>query len=80
MKITIDISDDVIARAVAQQIAERHEAVELLTLGQAAERLSVSKDKARSLFKRDWIDLGAQSPRVRLADVRRLIAERSIKL
>jgi hypothetical protein len=68
---------DAAGKERARLFVEERRATQLLTLAEAARMLRVSKPSVRSLLG-EWIDLGAQSPRVELRRVRELIESRKI--
>ena len=73
------IPDQIIRTAVQAAIRDELESIRLLSIPQAAALLDVSDETARRLLGHG-VDVGGKGYKVRLADVRRLIAERSVKL
>lgn len=73
------IAPEQIAKALAKElVVDMQPALKrckLLSLQQAADLLGVSKASVRALVPR-IVDLGIQSPRVRLTDIEALIASR----
>lgn len=79
MKSGFVIDHEIIAKAVAKELvvdmAGDLKRCKLLSLQQAADLLGVSKASVRALVP-CIVDLGVQSPRVRLSDIEALIASR----
>ena len=75
MTITVQIQHADVQAAIKESFDE----LRCLSIPQAAELLDVSPDTARRLLA-TGVDLGGKGYKVRLSDVRRLIAERTIKL
>jgi excisionase family DNA binding protein len=73
------VPDQIIRDAVRDAIRDRVDDVRLLSIPQAAKLLNVSDDTARRLIG-SGVDVGGKGYKVKLSDVRRLIAERTIKL
>jgi excisionase family DNA binding protein len=73
------IPDQIIRDAVRDAIRDEVNDARLLSIPQAAQLLNVSDETARRLIG-SGVDVGGKGYKVRLADVRRLIAERTIKL
>jgi len=80
MNLPPDITAAVI-KATAIELADRVspalEELQLVSLKTACEILGVGKTKARSLIA-EYVELGEKSPRVSVATLRRLIADRTI--
>jgi excisionase family DNA binding protein len=73
------IPDQIIRDAVRDAIREEVNDARLLSIPQAAQLLNVSDETARRLIG-SGVDVGGKGYKVRLSDVRKLIAERTIKL
>ena len=69
----IDAAAKELAAVMREEIAD----TQLLTLQQAADMLHVSKPTARAIVG-EWIDLGAQSPRIELRKVKQIINARRV--
>jgi len=73
------IPDQIIRDAVRDAIRDEVNDARLLSIPQAAQLLNVSDETARRLIG-SGVDVGSKGYKVRLSDVRKLIAERTIKL
>jgi excisionase family DNA binding protein len=73
------IPDQIFRTAIQAALKDELESLRLLSIPQAAALLNVSDDTARRLIG-SGVDVGGKGYKVRLSDVRRLIAERTIKL
>ena len=78
MKITVDVTDQDMSAAFQAACENLLASTQLLTLQQAADMLVVSKQAARRLFKEDWVDLGACSPRIEYRKILQLIESRRV--
>ena len=68
-----------VADAIVKHKAEMIDAVTLVSIPQAAKLLDVTPDTARKLLG-VGVDVGGKGFKVRLADINRVLAERTIKL
>jgi hypothetical protein len=69
----IDAAAKELAAVMREEIAD----AQLLTIQQAADLMHVSKPTARAIVG-EWIDLGAQSPRIELRRVKQIINARRV--
>ena len=68
-----------VADAIVKHKAELIDAVTLVSIPQAAKLLDVTTETARKLLG-VGVDVGGKGYKVRLSDINRILAERTIKL
>lgn len=74
------IPTPIIREAVQAAVRDQLDDLRLLSVPQAAELLDVSPDTVRKLTAGEFVDVGGKGLKVKLSTIKRIVAERTIKL